>query len=142
MVNEDPTLRAAIEAHVSLQHQRVRAANDAGDDLPDSFPLDPDVFEYVYPRDREPEPVRALSKRIAAESVGVYRGCFLPGREQYVLHFDTDGDQSCLCVLSASFEVEACACLRQHWQVRWAWLPLEELIPWARSRAHHPALWP
>lgn len=138
-MNEDSALLAAIEAHVALQHRRVQEAASRGEDLPDSFPLDPDVFEYVYPPNKVPMEVKALIERIGPSGPGVYRGSFLPGVEHFFLNMSTDGDQATLCVFDSALQLVACACRRVH---KLHWVTLEELIPYAREDRPHPALWP
>jgi hypothetical protein len=129
-VNEDAALLAAIEAHVALQHQR---------ELTDAFPLDPDVFDYLYPEPRVPAPLRTFIERIGSSTLGfgVYRGRFQAGPEHLVLVMDTDGDHGYLCVFDEALTLVACAC-RQVERLRW--VSLEELLPFARSATPHPLL--
>lgn len=129
-VNEDAALLAAIEAHVALQHARVMAAAAKGEDLPDSFPLDPDVFEYLAPRTKVPEPLEVLIAQLAPSGVGSYRGRFRPGDEQFVVCMDSDGDLGALCVLDARFALVACA--RRDVE-HLDWVSLEELVPFVRT---------
>ena len=138
-MNENRELIIAIEAHVAKQQRRVEQAAARGDDLPDSFPLDPEVFQYLYPRSKEPAEVKALLTQIKPPSAGVYRGSFLPGVEHFVIDMPTDGDQGTLCVLDSSLQLVACACRRVQ---KLHWITLEELMPYAREAKRHPALFP
>lgn len=130
---------------MALQHRRVMEAAAKGEDLPDSFPLDPDGFEYLYPDAKVPAAARALIARIRegvpatswSVGIGVYRGRFLPGVEHYVVHLDTNGDHGYLCVLDTNFQLVACACRTVE---RMLWVTLEEMIPYARTSTPHPAV--
>lgn len=103
----------------------MEAAN-RGDDLPDSFPLDPEAFEYLL---QKPPALAALQAKLQGPNCqlgfGAYRGYFNDSDAQrLVLTADTDGDVGFLVVCDAGGQVLACA---RHDVERLSWMTLEQL---------------
>ena len=123
-------LQKAVQDHVERQHRLVSEAAARGEDLPDSFPLDQSVIEYVHPESKVPSEAASLGQRLGAihdhYGVGHYRGCFSDSDDvRHVINVDTDGDLGFLVVLDTNCAVLACA--RRDVE-RLTWLSLEELL--------------